>query len=150
MGRAVLGRGAPSEMVRVGLVRQVARPEETENRRRSRKLWRFGGWCAVGLGQVWRRVRQATGWPGHQSSRRQRIGHLLRRTFGDWRNCGGKFEGIGDAFGGRGRYVDAVAEIVLGGCADVTAVDAVTGPGAAVLELNLVDVHDHSAGSTPH
>ena len=43
----------------------------------------------------------------------------------------GKFNGLGNAFGGRGRYVDAVAAIVLGGCADVPAVDAVTGPGAA-------------------
>ena len=44
---------------------------------------------------------------------------------------GKKNDGLGDAFRGRGRYVDAVAAIVLGGCADVPVVDAVTGPGAA-------------------
>ena len=37
-GRAVLGGGAPLEMVRMGLARQVEQPEETEDRRRSRKL----------------------------------------------------------------------------------------------------------------
>ena len=42
-----------------------------------------------------------------------------------------KKNGLGDAFGGRGCYVDAVADIVLGGCADVSAVEAVTGLGAA-------------------
>ena len=63
-GCAVLGQGAPSEMVRVGLVRQVAQLEETENRQQSRKLWRVGGWRAAGLGQAWQRVRRATGWPG--------------------------------------------------------------------------------------
>ena len=43
----------------------------------------------------------------------------------------GKFNFLGDAFGDRGRYVDAVAAIVLGGCSNVPAVDSVTGPGAA-------------------
>ena len=51
--------------------------------------------------------------------------------FGVWRNCGGKLNGIGNAFGGRGRYVDAVAAIVIGVCANIPAVDAVTGPGAS-------------------
>ena len=40
-----------------------------------------------------------------------------------------KKNGLGDAFGGRGCYVDAVADIVLGGCADVPDADAVTGQG---------------------
>ena len=52
-------------------------------------------------------------------------------TFGAWRNCGGKFDGLGDAFVGRGKYVDVLAAIFLGRCANVPTVDAVTGPGAA-------------------
>ena len=44
---------------------------------------------------------------------------------------GEKIDGLGNAFGGRGQYVDAVAAIVLWGCLDVPAVDAVAGPGAA-------------------
>ena len=51
--------------------------------------------------------------------------------FGAWRNCGGEIDGLGDAFSSRERYVDAVVVIVIGGCADVPAVDAMTGPGAA-------------------
>ena len=43
---------------------------------------------------------------------------------------GKKIDDLGDGFGGRGWYIDAVAAIVLGGCADVPAVNAVTGPGA--------------------
>ena len=43
----------------------------------------------------------------------------------------GFHEDIGNAFGGRGRYVDVVSAIFLRCCADVPAVDAVTGPGAA-------------------
>ena len=131
MGSAVLGRGVPSEMVRVGLVQRVVRPEETEERRRSQRLWQVGGWRASGLGQAWKRVRQATCWPGRRSSCGQRIGRRRQRMFGEWRNCGGKFNGLGDAFGGRGRYVDAVAAIVLGGCANVPAINTVTGAGAA-------------------
>ena len=50
--------------------------------------------------------------------------------FGARQNCGKKIGGIGGAFDGRGRYVDAVAAIVLGGCADISAADAVTGPDA--------------------
>ena len=130
-GRNILGRGAPSEMVHVGLVRRVARPEETEDRRRSRKFWRVGGWRAAGLGQVWRRVRPATVWPGRRSSCGKRVGRRWRRTFGAWRKCGKQIDGLGDAFGGRGRYVDAVAAILLGVCANVPAVDDVTGPGVA-------------------
>ena len=42
-----------------------------------------------------------------------------------------KINGLGNAFFGRGQYVDAVEPIVLGGCANVLAVDAVTGPGVA-------------------
>ena len=42
-----------------------------------------------------------------------------------------KTDGLGDAFGSRGRYVDTVAAIVPGGCADIPAVDTVTGLGAA-------------------
>ena len=42
-----------------------------------------------------------------------------------------KTDGLGDAFGSRGRYVDAVAAIVPGGCADIPAVDTVTGLGTA-------------------
>ena len=129
-GRAVLGRVAPSEMVSVGLEIQVARPEDTEDRRRSRRLWRVGGWCAAGIGQAWQRVRRAMGWPGRRSSRRQRIGRCRRRMFGAWHNCGEKFNSLGDALGGRGWYVDAVAAVALGGCVNVPAVDAVTGPGA--------------------
>ena len=44
---------------------------------------------------------------------------------------GGEIEGLGDAFSGHGRYIDAVAAIVLWECADVPAIDSVTGPGAA-------------------
>ena len=44
---------------------------------------------------------------------------------------GKKIDGLGDAFGSRGRYVDALAAILIGGCTDVPAVNAVTGPGAA-------------------
>ena len=44
---------------------------------------------------------------------------------------GEKIDGLGNAFGGRGRYVYAVAAIVLRGCANVPDVDAVTFPGAA-------------------
>ena len=44
---------------------------------------------------------------------------------------GGIFDGLGNTFGSHGRYVDAVAAIVLGGCANVPAADVVTGPGAA-------------------
>ena len=44
---------------------------------------------------------------------------------------GKEFNGLGNEFGGRRRYVDAVAAIVLGGCANVPAVDTVNGPGAA-------------------
>ena len=44
---------------------------------------------------------------------------------------GGRFDGLGDAFGGRGRYVDKVAAILLGGCANVPAVAAMTGLRAA-------------------
>ena len=51
--------------------------------------------------------------------------------FGVWRNCGGKLNGIGNAFGGRGRYVDAVAVKVIVECANVPAINAVTGPGVA-------------------
>ena len=43
----------------------------------------------------------------------------------------GEMDVLGDAFGSRERYVDAVAAIVLRGCANVPAVKAVTGPGAA-------------------
>ena len=49
--------------------------------------------------------------------------------FGAWRNCGGKINGLDGAFSGCGRYVNAVAAMVLRGCADVPAVDAVTVPG---------------------
>ena len=52
--------------------------------------------------------------------------------FGAWHNVGGGgVDGLGDAFDGRGRYVDTVAAIVLEGCANVPAINAVTGPGAA-------------------
>ena len=44
---------------------------------------------------------------------------------------GEKIDGLGNAFGGCGRYVDAVAAIVLGGCDDVPAIDATTDPGVA-------------------
>ena len=44
---------------------------------------------------------------------------------------GGEMDVLGNAFGGRERYVDAVSAIVLRGCANVPAVNAVTGPGAA-------------------
>ena len=44
---------------------------------------------------------------------------------------GEKIDGLGYAFDGRGRYVDKVAAIVIGGCAAIPAVDAVTGTGAA-------------------
>ena len=44
---------------------------------------------------------------------------------------GEKCNGLGNEFGGRGRYVDTVAAIVLRGYANVPAVEAVTGPGAA-------------------
>ena len=44
---------------------------------------------------------------------------------------GGGFNGLGDAFGGRGQYVDAVAVIVLGVCANLSAVDSVTGPSTS-------------------
>ena len=89
-GRAVLGRGAPSEMVRMGLVRRVVRLEETEDRRRSQRLWRFGGWRAADIGQAWKRVQRAKVWPGGQSSQEQRVGRRWRRMFGAWRNCGKK------------------------------------------------------------
>ena len=46
-------------------------------------------------------------------------------------NMGGGYDGLGNAFGGCGRYVDAVAAIVLGVCDDVPTVDTVTGTGAA-------------------
>ena len=44
---------------------------------------------------------------------------------------GGGIDGLGNVLGGRGRYVDTVAAIVLGGCANVPSVNAVTGPGLA-------------------
>ena len=44
---------------------------------------------------------------------------------------GGEFGDLGDVFGGRGRYIDAVASLVLSSCANVPAVDAVNGPGVA-------------------
>ena len=44
-----------------------------------------------------------------------------------------KFDGLGNAFGGRGRYVDAVAAIVFESGANVPVVDARTGPGATNL-----------------
>ena len=91
-------------MVRVGLVRQVAQPEETRDWRWSRRtedVW--------GMAQLWKKI-----------------------------------DGLGDAFGGRGRYVDAVAAIVLRGCANVPAVDAVTDPGAA--DRRVLMEKDLSAG----
>ena len=45
--------------------------------------------------------------------------------------AGKKLNGLGDALGGRGYYVDEVAAIVPGGCAYVPAVDAVNVPGEA-------------------
>ena len=44
---------------------------------------------------------------------------------------GGEINAIGDAFGGRVRYADTVAAIVLGRCTNVPAVNTVTVPGAA-------------------
>ena len=44
---------------------------------------------------------------------------------------GGEFGDLGDVFGGRGRYIDAVASLVLSSCANVPAVNAVNGPGVA-------------------
>ena len=46
-------------------------------------------------------------------------------------NGGKKNNGLGDAFGGRRRYADAVAAIVLGGCANIPAVNTMTGLGAS-------------------
>ena len=51
--------------------------------------------------------------------------------FGHGEIVGKRFNGLGNAFGGRGRYVYAVAAIVLGGCDDVPAIDATTDPGVA-------------------
>ena len=45
--------------------------------------------------------------------------------------AGKKIGGLDDAFGSCGRYVDAIAEIVLRGCANVLAVNAMNVPGAA-------------------
>ena len=58
--------------------------------------------------------------------------------------CGGGIGGLGDAFGGCGLYVDAIAVIVLRGCTNVPAVDAFTGPGAAD-SLDFID-KDSSVG----
>ena len=128
--RDVLGQGVSSEMVRMGLVRRVAWQEDIEDQQRSLILWQVGGWCAVGLGQARKRVRQTTSWPVRQSILGQHVGCSWWRTFGACCNCKGKINGLGDAFSGRARYVDVVEAIVLGGCANVPAVDAVTGPGA--------------------
>ena len=43
----------------------------------------------------------------------------------------GKFNGLGNVFSGRGKYVDVLAVIVLRFCTNVPAVNTVTGPGAA-------------------
>ena len=44
---------------------------------------------------------------------------------------GGGFDSLGDAFGGLLWYVDAVSAIVIKVCANVPAVNAMTGTGAA-------------------
>ena len=91
-GCPVLGRGSPSEMVHVGLVRRVVRPKETEEQRWSRRLWRVVEWRAADLGQAWQRVRRAMGWTGRRSICGQRAGRRRRRMFGAWRNFGGKVQ----------------------------------------------------------
>ena len=129
-GRDVLGKGAPSKIVRVGLVRQVAWTEETEDQKKSRRLWRVGRWHAYGL------AKRGEGCGGRRvgQSVDQVAGSALGVVGGGCLGHGaivGKITGFGDSFGDRGRYVDSVAAIVLRGCADEPSVDTMPGPGAA-------------------
>ena len=84
-----------------------------------------------------------TGLPGRRSSYGQRVGCCSLRTFLAWRNCAEKSDSFGDVVGGRGRDVDAVSAIAFGSGANVSAINAVTGLGAADCRVFL-DKHAHS------